>query len=346
MRVVVDAAVFDDPGDEALALLDVLATGVEGRHVVVIDPPLRTSATAQASFARWVERLLAPGGSIARSLTEHYLRASTRDDRVSGRTEVRVVVAKHSAWNVTPPCVTLEDARRLVREPLAIILEDAVNDGAFLLTLSEVAGDAGRRLRERLLRAWLRVAHGGGIDSIPRLLRALDEAPAQRLRCQVVVDHDGDSPDNPSRKSRFAQEACDEYSVPFLRLRRRAIENYAPREALERWGRGELFVRREVTPEKWRKVLQNPGGEAMLAERQEALKKWDAMKEAERRHAPLKNLLAEDIAERVFAGYVAGKARPGDGSQPERFVVQPAWLRRGDCAAEAEHIVESLLRSA
>lgn len=249
-------------------------------------------------------------------------------------------------WNVTPPCVTVEDARRLVREPLAIILEDAVNDGAFLVALSEVAGDAGRRLRDRLSRAWLRVAHGGGIDSVPRLLRALDEAPAQRLRCQVMVDHDGDSADNPSRKSRFAQEACDEYSVPFLRLRRRAIENYAPREALERWARGELFVRKEVTPEKWRKVLQNPGDEAMLAERQEALQKWDTMDEAERRHVPLKYLLAEDIAERVFAGYVAGKARPGSGPQPERFVVQAAWLRRGDCAAEAEHVVESLLRSA
>ncbi len=115
---------------------------------------------------------------------------------------------------------------------------------------------------------------------------------------------------------------------------------------MERWGRGELFVRKEVTPEKWDKILQNPGREAMLAERREALQKWDAMDEADRRHAPLKNLLAPDIAERVFAGYVAGKARSGDGPQPERFVVQPAWLRRGDCAAEAEHIVESILRSA
>jgi hypothetical protein len=190
VRVIVDAAVFDDPGDDALALLDVLVTGVEGRHVVVIDPPLRTNTEARTAFTRWVERLLAPGGSIARSLTEHYLRAATRDDRVTVQTVVRVVVSQRSAWNTTPPCVTPEDARRLVREPLAIILEDAVNDGAFLLTLSEVAGDAGRRLRERLSRSWLRVAHGGGISSIPRLLRALDEVPVQRLRCQVVVDHD------------------------------------------------------------------------------------------------------------------------------------------------------------
>ncbi len=35
-----------------------------------------------------------------------------------------------------------------------------------------------------------------------------------------------------------------------------------------------------------------------------------------------------------------------EGPEPERFVVHPQWLRRGECASEAERIVEILLRSA
>ncbi|MFO0607456.1 MAG: hypothetical protein U0324_30100 [Polyangiales bacterium] len=347
MRVVVDAAVFDDAAVDALALLDVLACGAEGRHVVAIDPPLRTSSDARASFNRWLARTLAPDGAITRLLAEHYQRGPTRDDRVTLRREVRVVAEAYSTWGAEPPRLTVRDARQLLREPLSIVLEDAVNDGAFLLALTHVAGEGGRRLRERLDRAWLRVAHGGGIGTIPRLVRALDEAPTLRLRCHVLVDHDGDAPDAPSRHSKLVEDACAEAGVPFLRLRRRAIENYAPREALERWARGELFSRREVGDAKsWQRVLHNPGHPAMLAERETALTAWNDLTEPERCHAPLKAMLADDIAERVFAGYVAGKARPGADPEPERFVVQPAWLRRDGCAAEAEHLVESILRSA
>lgn len=346
MRAVVDAAVFDDADVDALALLDVLAMGAEGRHVVAIDPPLRTSAESRLAFTRWMERTLAPKGSIAHDLDNHYQRGPTRDDRVTLRREVRVVAEACSTWGAETPRLTVGDARRLLREPLSIVLEDAVNDGAFLLALTRVAGEGGRRLRERLDRSWVRVAHGGGIDSIPRLLRALDEAPAQRLRCHVLVDHDGDVADAPSQSSRTVEDACKERGVPFHRLRRRAIENYAPREALERWARGELFVHREVSPEKWQRVLENVGSEATLAKRGEALKKWQALDEPARHHAHLKDVLAKDIAERAFVGYVASKARPGAAPDPERFVIQPVWLRRDGCAGEAEHLVESILRSA
>lgn len=347
MRVVIDAALFDDAKTDALALLDVLAAGVEGRHVVLIDPPLRTSAAAKTSFQRWIDRLLAADGSIARSLRDHYERQSTRDDRASLRSEIRIVAADRSAWTARPPRVTPRDAQRITREPLTVVLEDAVNDGAFLLALTAVAGDAGTRLRDGLSRAWLRIVHGGGIGSIPRLLRALDEEPTRRLRCHVIVDHDGDTPGAPSGSSLRVEEECAERDVPFHRLRRRAIENYAPRKALDRWARGELFVRKEVADElKWKKIVESATNDATLASRRAAFQVWEEMSPEERHHAPLKTLLCEDIAERVFAGFVAGKPRPGGAPQPERFVVQPEWLRSEGCAAEAEHLVESVLRSA
>lgn len=346
MRFEVDIAAFAETGRDAIALLDVLLAGAEGRHTVVVDPPLRTSVQAREAFGAWLSALLVSGGTIAEMLTEHYERRATREDRLQSRSEVRVVAESNSAWNVAPPRVTPRDASRLAREPLAIILEDAVNDGAFLRVISEVAGESGRRFRERLGRAWLRVAHGGGIDSIPRLLRALEEAQVERRRCVVVVDHDGDSPDKPSQSSMRVEDVCGEYDVPFIRLRRRAIENYAPREALERWARGELFVLKEVSNRvRWRKILHEPG-DAIREERGAVLKTWDELQENERSHRPMKDMFAHDIAERVFAGFTAGKDRGGDGPEPERFVVQPQWLRRGECASEAERIVEILLRSA
>lgn len=347
MRFEVDIAVFAETSDNAIALLDVLLAGVEGRHTVLIDPPLRTNARARAAFSAWLSALLVDGGVIAEMLTEHYERRATRDDRVQLRRVARVVAESGSAWEATPPKVCLRDASRLAREPLSIILEDAVNDGAFLRAIADVARESGQRLVERLERAWLRLAHGGGIDSIPRLLRALEEAPVEQRRCVVVVDHDGETPDAPSQSSRRVEEVCREYDVPFVRLRRRAIENYAPREALERWALGELFVLKEVSNRaRWRKILQEPG-DRLREERGAVLKKWDELADdVARHHWPMKERFAQDIAERVFAGFIAGKDRGGDGPEPERFVVQPRWLRRGDCASEAERIVETLLRSA
>jgi len=347
MRFEIEIAAFTERGRDALALLDVLLCGAEGRHTVVIDPPLRTSTAAREAFRAWRSALLVEGGVLAVTLTEHYERKATRSDRVQLRNVARVVAARDSMWSAEPPRVTPRDASRLAREPLSIILEDAVNDGAFLRVLSEVADESGSRFREYLGRAWLRIAHGGGIDSIPRLLRALEEVQIERRRCVVMVDHDGDTPKSPSQSSSRVEEVCEDLRVPFIRLRRRAIENYAPREALERWARGELFVLKEVRNRiLWKRILHEPG-EEIRADRAEVLKKWSEINdEIERCHCPMKDMFSSDIAERVFSGFIAGKDRGGDGPEPVRFVVQPEWLRRNACAQEAGNIVETLLRSA
>ena len=345
MRFEVDIAAFTTTGRDAIALLDVLLQGVDGRHTVVVDPPLRTSAAARTTFRAWLSTLLREDGVIAESLREHFERRATRSDRVQLRTTVRVEARSDSAWHLTLPRVTPQDASRLARAPLAIILEDAVNDGAFLLALSEVAGESGPRVREHLARGWMRLAHGGGITSIPRLLHALEEAHVEVRRCAVVVDHDGDKPDAPSPPSRQVEEVCAELGVPFVRLRRRAIENYAPIEALEQWALGALHVRKDVrNPARWKQILHEPGDRGRAA-RAEVLTRWKAMERATQDHHPMKGMFAEDLAERVFAGFTVGRDR-GDGAAPERFVVQPAWLRRNGSADEAAHLLETLLRSA
>src|SRR5262249_53748583 len=76
--------------------------------------------------------------------------------------------------------------------------------------------------------------HCGGNDHLKKRAQDLRKVPVTRLRCSALFDGDGMQPGVPSPESRAIRDICYP-DVHHHQLQRRAIENYLPRAALERW---------------------------------------------------------------------------------------------------------------
>ena len=138
--------------------------------------------------------------------------------------------------------LTIDEAVRAVELPTFVLVENVINDRAFLL----------RAMPPRwrtLLASWeqrglLRFEHGGGNDSLRVIVeRFTDDGHAfaafglpSRVWCRVhvaIYDHDGDRSDAPSMSARRLH-ACCEGRMAHHRLLRRDQEHYLPAQALKR----------------------------------------------------------------------------------------------------------------
>ena len=110
------------------------------------------------------------------------------------------------------------------------------NDGNFVLAVAKQ--EIRQQLLEALEQQWISFENAGGIGSIPRRAREFGASPRDRLRCFLLFDSDARLPGRPSRQAIEAADRCAEGRLPFHRLERRAIENYIPVPALQRWAYG------------------------------------------------------------------------------------------------------------
>lgn len=76
--------------------------------------------------------------------------------------------------------------------------------------------------------------HCGGNDHLEKRAKEARKHAGTRMRHSAIFDGDGMRPGSPSAKSRGIRDLCYP-EVHHHQLERRAIENYLPRAALERW---------------------------------------------------------------------------------------------------------------
>ena len=141
---------------------------------------------------------------------------------------VRVTARPGAADELKP-----EDAFRLADEPLVILVENRVSDGAFVKRVVT-------ELDKSLHGLWRRPGEAVQFDSPGGVGQMLVEVERRtqgrrfRPRLIVIADSDRKGPDDgPSQTVRALCRRCEALGVPFWVLAKREAENYLPRVLLD-----------------------------------------------------------------------------------------------------------------
>lgn len=353
MLVIVEDAVFaqDHPSSLLLALLHLCDLShdperVSPRHIITIDPaprivshPLLSLGTVVQgdcpALCRWLERL---DEDLRDEVTQtlilgQRLSMMIPEDVLALRVTAQPPAARYEAETETL-CASLQDAVRLLMQPLRVLLEHGVNDRGFV---ENVPSTERAKLQRAARLGWLRFEHAGGVGSMPELIRVM--SPAERARLYVIADLDSDTP-KPSGDAVRVGRACREQrpAVPHHIWERRAIENYIPRPALLRYPR-----------------LRGAKPDVVAAFDEHVNALWtayDAPVEGEwkaRYGLPLKKNIARDPrGVGGFAGVPASQLSDlFDPHKRRRAITDEEWelwLREEGTAAELAKVVRELLR--
>ncbi|WP_437793721.1 hypothetical protein [Sorangium sp. So ce693] len=237
MMVLIEAEVF--AGTSTADLMVLLWLGATRRHrIVVLDDqaPAYTAWLAgldEATRGDW-ERVVGDG-----------LRLNALEPSYH---EVWVTAHGQSTWSYPSPTLTFGDAIDLLQRPYRLLVENGITDRAFLLSMCDRA--TREFLEERISREWIEAEHCGGLGELEKRVKEIRRQVAARMRCSAIFDSDAMQPGEPSPKSRAIRDLCYP-DVHHHQLERRAIENYLPRAALDRWcqlaqGRARLDRRAQV----------------------------------------------------------------------------------------------------
>lgn len=238
MRVQIDRAVLDDPhrfGRDISAIIDCCE---RGKHHWVVDDldAVLGSAWIQGA-ARW---------DSSRDLAEKTFRAAIDEPSGGVRQRLVVVVA------VAPPGATavagatvgagtigvagaltcrIEDARRILEDPLYLVLENATSDWCFVRSL--VTTYERTSLAHAIDRYWLVPDQAGGSGELVKRARGLIEQGKAAWRIVVLMDSDRLAPGAlpPSVAQRI--EALNQIGASVITLHKREVENYLPGSLLD-----------------------------------------------------------------------------------------------------------------
>ena len=219
VRLEIDLSVANDP--DAHRWLDRLLHKIDdGWHVW--DPASESDPNAfqdttwirdRGTKGHWVRELLV--ASIQRgawTLLPH------------GR-RVRVTARPSAADELKP-----EDAARLAEEPLVILVENRISDGAFV---ERVVKDLDRALRS----LWAKPGNPIRIDSVggkEQMVKEVERRTQGMVSCRprlvAIIDSDRKGPDAAcSPTARKLRHACEKRSLSCWVLAKREAENYLPR---------------------------------------------------------------------------------------------------------------------
>lgn len=243
MRVLLRPEVF--AGDYRMELLVLLWLGSIGRHRVVPDP------LDAPECERWVSSLDPSTRRMWQAMVEGVLQ---REQFEPARYEVALTSGREVSWRSATPALPVNFALDLLVQPYRFILENNVNDRAFVLALSGY--EARRVLEDAERRSWLVFEMGGGSMIVPRI-NEVRRSEWLRRTSSVLIDSDAMRPPRPGEKqtdvdglqARAARKQAAEGGVDTVDLhvlRRRSIENYLPLTALDRWASGSPTRRRMV----------------------------------------------------------------------------------------------------
>jgi hypothetical protein len=239
MRVLIDQSFFALPPARSLVFLEIFALARDGRHHILTRPSY--GPTRNEPLGVWLaEQSSAVGVEIRRILERSLIAAPSLP---KGASTIAITTETCSDWKKGR--LVLEDAVRLLRMPLGILLENRRNDFRFLLMLAPPAQR--RDLQSAMDAGWLEILQGGGLPEIEAMLDELDmdctSDIVRLLRLWVMFDKDSHPDDRcrPSEKSENVKRICDAFAeacpwpLNYCRLGRRAIENYLPAQLLRRW---------------------------------------------------------------------------------------------------------------
>jgi hypothetical protein len=214
MNVMLEASVFTGAPEWCLPLMWFARVG---KHRVL------PATAAKVAFDQWKEKL----SRRHREAVDHAENWSIHE-QANAPSKLVITVSENPNSNQVSPTT----AWTILQRPYRVLLEDGVNDASFLLRMAESAERA--YLEERLENEWLETDHGGGITSMPRRVNRL-ATMAGPLLASCLFDSDSGAAGLPSNDSNILETACIEANMHHYRLTRRAIENYLPRSAFERW---------------------------------------------------------------------------------------------------------------
>lgn len=228
MRVLLADNLFDGRHG-VIELIEILAFALDERHIVLIEPEF--SPLSSPHVYEW----LAQRGRFDRQelelALELSLEAETKRDRAMRTICIGITL---QAAEPRTTCHSLADARALLRRPLKILVENAHNDGAFVRRMLPPSWRT--RLKRFEAESWAVFENGGGLGTLKITIRNLDGRYA--LRTVTIFDSDALRSDAPSSESDDVVEECKAKGVEWVRLKRRAAENYLPVASLLLWSEG------------------------------------------------------------------------------------------------------------
>lgn len=213
-----------------LDLLSLFHLGLMGRHRIQTDPPYRPAA--DTAINRWLAEL----DPLTRDEVIFSLDLGMERDALGIPAEVVIRIGKvqKAEWT-NPPRLPLSDALPFLIRPLKILVENRLNDGAFLRTV--IPSTFREAFRKALEQEWIEIEHGGGSDLKARLVTATRK---DVLRSWTVFDSDAREPGQPSAACEALCQVCRSKGISHHALHRRAIENYLPAKALQAWANNSL----------------------------------------------------------------------------------------------------------
>jgi len=182
--------------------------------------------TESVTFAAWRDSRLID----ERELVNLVLRTSVQTEARETIDCTVVASAEPSDWTTTPPRIGPGDLVALLAAPLTILVENELNDGAFLKAVG--FGFERDEFLRGLKSGRIRFDHAGGSEMRNIIVtRGPDRLRAHRM--WAVFDSDALVPDQPSSEAQRKVDACVTAEIRHHMLLRRSIENYLPPEELD-----------------------------------------------------------------------------------------------------------------
>lgn len=244
MVFVIDDTLFDGRSTN-VDLLAFFRSAALRRHTVVLcaSPPAlaKSPSIDTPTFARWLAALPDRLHVEARLLRERSARISASTLAVGAN---RIVVSDEPRQGTEGCWLTLDEAVRAASEPLHLIVENQINDAAFLRRLLPPSWR--QKFEDWERQGQLRYQNGGGLPVMSTLVEFFtDDAKARQyfgLPAEVwklvhflLYDHDGDSETSPGEHSSKLEQCCTRNGMGRHqhRLERRDAEHYLPEQALK-----------------------------------------------------------------------------------------------------------------
>ncbi|WP_147477247.1 hypothetical protein [Corallococcus sp. AB038B] len=241
MFAIIDQTAFNHGKNRPLSLLELFSLGWDERHAILTRPQFDPTANAPANT--WINTLSTP---LQREVTQILTQGISLALRRPINTSRITVISSESNWENAR--ININDAVRLLRTPLKILLENSRNDFHFLLQLAPPTQR--QELNEFINKGWIEIEQAGGLGEMKTILEDLYTAPPSdisshihRLRLWVMFDRDSDAADRSqaSAASNQVRSICERFKaqkpwpLDFFQLGRRSIENYIPLDALKAW---------------------------------------------------------------------------------------------------------------
>jgi len=232
MRVVVSgaAAISLLTSEHVHKLHRLIGFACETRHTIIFNPP--------NCLEEWLMQIDEPSANAYRKALDMSARAAAL--LAADTSQVTISAGVESSWGDPVAILEVDDAIRLLEEPLGILVENGENDWQFLMGLMRQSEK--ERVTDAIVRRWVQVLHGGGQTLSSEMLRRLTYK-SSGLRTFVVFDSDRRHPSELENAwAPTGQVSCTGYGFEqiakvempgrYWMLKRRFIESYMPQEEL------------------------------------------------------------------------------------------------------------------